>query len=89
MNTGWNDKPLHYKIASISSIIVSIAIIVLAVIQLVDLWPDAGYVYVPLMGIHLLLQAYVQWEPNRKIARWNLWAAVFVLLCAVVVYILK
>jgi len=89
MKTEWEDQPLHYKIISISSIIVSIAIIVLTIIQLFDLWSDAGYIYIPLMGINLLLQAYAQWKLNRKIAIFTLCSAVLVLVCAVVVYIIK
>ncbi len=89
MKTEWKDQPLHYKVVSISGIMVSVAIIVLAILQLFDLWHDAGYVYVPLMGINLLLQAYIQWNPNRKIAIFNLCAAILVLICAVVVYTIK
>ena len=89
MNKQWKDRPLLDKIVSVSGIVVSVAIIALAIIQLFDVWSDAGYVYVPLMGVNLLLQAYVQWKPNRKVAVFYLCAAVFVLVCAAAVYILK
>lgn len=89
MNKQWKDRPLLDKIVSASGIVVSVAIIALAIIQLFDVWSDAGYVYVPLMGVNLLLQAYVQWKPNRKVAVFDLCAAVFVLVCAAAVYILK
>ena len=89
MNIQWNDRPLLDKIVSASGIVVSVAIIALAIIQLFDVWSDAGYVYVPLMGINLLLQAYVQWKPNRKVAVFDLCAAVFALAWAAAVYILK
>ena len=89
MNKQWKDRPLLDKIVSVSGIVVSVAIIALAIIQLFDVWSDAGYVYVPLMGVNLLLQAYVQWKPNRKVAVFDLCAAVFVLAWAAAVYILK
>lgn len=89
MNKQWKDRPLLDKIVSVSGIVVSVAIIALAIIQLFDVWSDAGYVYVPLMGVNLLLQAYVQWKPNRKVAVFDLCAAVFALACAAAVYILK
>lgn len=89
MNKQWKDRPLLDKIVSASGIVVSVAIIALAIIQLFDVWSDAGYVYVPLMGVNLLLQAYVQWKPNRKVAVFDFCAAVFVLACAAAVYILK
>ena len=77
------------KLASVASIVIAVAVIVLAVVQLLGIWSDAGYVYVPLMGINLLLQAYTQWNVNRKIAVFTLCASVFVLICAAVVYILR
>lgn len=89
MKTKWKDQSLHYNIFSISYIIVPTAIILLAIIQLFDIWRNAGYVYVPLIGINLLLQSYAQWKPNRKIAIFNLCAAVLVLVCAVVVYTIR
>ena len=77
------------KTASIASIVIAVAIIVLSVLQLFDVWRNAGYVYIPLMGINLLLQAYAQWKPNRGVAIFTLCAAVLILSCAVVVYIIK
>ena len=89
MNKQWTDRPLLDKIVSASGIVVSVAIIALAIIQLFDVWSDAGYVYVPLMGVNLLLQAYVQWKPNRKVAVFSLCAAAVVFACAIAVYVLK
>ena len=89
MKKKWKDMPLLHKVASIISVVVSSAVIVLAVLQLFDVWSNAGYVYVPLMGINLLLQAYAQWKPNRSVAIFSLCAAVFILACAAVVYITK
>lgn len=89
MKTGWQQKTLPNKIVSISVIVVSAAILVLAAMQLFGLWNDAGYAYVPLTGINLLLQAYIQWKPNRKTAVFILAAAILVLLCAAAVYIVR
>ncbi len=85
----WKDRPLLDKIVSVLSIAVAAAIIALAVLQLCDVWSAAGYVYVPLMGVNLLLQAYVQWKPNRKVAIFSLCAAAVVFACAIAVYVLK
>jgi len=89
MKKNWKDTPLLSKIALIASIVVAFAIIVLAIMQIFDLWSNAGYVYIPLMGINLLLQAYTQWKQNRCVAVFSLCAAVFVLACAIAVYIIK
>ena len=89
MKTKWKDQSLHYNIFSISYIIVPTAIILLGIIQLLDIWRNAGYVYIPLIGVNLLLRAYAQWKSNRKIAIFNLCATVLVLFCAVEVYTIK
>lgn len=89
MKQEWKDKPLRFKLVTIASLITSISIIVLAILQLFDVWSDAGYIYVPLMGIHLLLQANMQWKPNRGVAVFSLCSGFAVLACAIVVYILK
>lgn len=89
MKKNWKDMPLLSKIASAASVIIAVAVIVLAVLQLFNVWSDAGDVYVPLMGINLLLQAYAQWKPNRGAAIFNLCTAAFILTCALAVYIIK
>lgn len=89
MTEVWKEKTLPDKIVAVLSVVISAAIIALAIIQLFDVWSDAGYVYVPLMSINLLLQAHAQWKPNRKVAIFTLCAAVIVLVCAAAVYILK
>lgn len=76
------------KIA-IPIIILSVIIIILAMCQLFGVWKNAIYVYEPLTGIVLILQAILLWNTNRKIAILQLVAAVFILLAAVCILILK
>ena len=77
------------RILQILSIAVCIAIIVLSVLQLFDIWADAPYVYIPLMGVNLLLQAYAQWESSRKVAIFSLCCAGVIFICTAAVYLLK
>lgn len=74
------------KVIGIIIIILSLAVICLAVAQLLGLWKDAINVFEPLMGIVLLLQSIQFWNKNRKVAVFLLCASVFVL--GVAVYIL-
>lgn len=82
-------KTVLRKIVSAATLISSIGVIVLAMLYLLNIWKDAAYAYIPLMGINLACQAYTQWDPNRKIAWFNLGAAVFIFLAYIAVVIMK
>ena len=56
------------RIINVLIIILSVAVIVLAALQLFGIWEDAINVYEPLIGVVLLLQAKLFWTENRKIA---------------------
>lgn len=82
-------KTILRKIVSAATLISSIGVIVLAVLYLLNVWENAAYAYIPLMGVNLACQAYTQWDPNRKIAWFNLGAAVFIFLAYFAVVIMK
>jgi|GEM_PF-1832601 len=73
----------------IAVIICSAAVVILALLQLLGVFPDAALCYIPLMGIIMILQACNFWKGQRWVAVVNLCAAVFVLLCYAAVLILK
>ena len=74
------------KIFQILVIVLSIAVICLASIQLLGIWENAICIFEPLIGTILLLQAVQLWNQNRKVAIFQLCGAVFIL--CVAVYIL-
>lgn len=88
MKTNWKETPLLSKLTTICSIIVAIAVVILAILQIFDVWATAPYLYIPLMGIHLLLQTYTQWKSNRGVAIFSLCAAGFIFICTAVILIL-
>ena len=77
------------KIISVAALISSIGVIVLAALYLLNVWDNAAFAYIPLMGVNLACQAYTQWNPNRKIAWFNLGAAIFIFLAYIAVIIMK
>ncbi len=81
---------LHTTIV-ILGILISIAVIVLAGLQIIGVWENAACVFIPLLGLHQLYQAYIQWNHNhsRKIAIINIAAAVFIFVCSIVVFFVK
>ena len=89
MKTKWKDAPLIHKIVTVVSIIVALAVIVLAILQMFDIWTQAINLCVPLMGVNLLCQTNIQWNTSRKTAYFSLGCAVFVFACAIAVFFLK
>jgi len=89
MKTKWKDSPLSHKIITIFSVIVSLAVVTLAILQMFDVWTQAINLCVPLMGVNLLCQTYTQWNTSRKTAYFSLGCAGLVFACAIAVFFLK
>ena len=89
MKSKWKDAPLSHKIVTIISILTSLSVVVFAVLQIFDIWNQAINICVPLMGITLLCQSYIQWNVSRKVAYFSIGSAVFVFICAIVVFFIK
>ena len=88
MKERWNKMTIQDRIINVLIIILSVAVIALAALQLLGIWEDSINVYEPLLGVILLLQANLFWNQNRKIAVFQLLAAVFVFVCAFVILVL-
>ena len=89
MKTKWKDTPLSHKIITVFSVIVSLAVVTLAILQMFDIWTQAINLCIPLMGVNLLCQTYTQWNTSHKTAYFSLGCAVFVFACAIAVFFLK
>ncbi len=83
----WNEKPLADKVATGVALVSGVLVIVLALLQLLGVWKDAAFAYMPLLCANMLALAASNWKPNRSVAIVNLAAAGIMLACiAVVVY---
>jgi len=89
MKSSWKEAPLMHKVITIVSILASLSVVVLAVLQIFDVWHQAANVYMPLMGVTMLCQAYMQWNNSRKVAYFSIGTAVFIFICAMVVFFVK
>lgn len=78
-----------HKVVFVISIISSLAVVVLAVLQIFDIWNQAINISMPLMGVTMLCQAYMQWNNSRKVAYFSLGVAAFIFVCAIVVFFIK
>ena len=88
MKTNWKNAPLLQKVVTIISIIASLSVVVLAVLQIFDVWDQAINVFMPLMGVTMLCQSYMQWNNSRKIAYFSIGTAAFIFICAIIVFFL-
>ena len=89
MKTKWKDTPPLHRVITVFSVIVSLAVVTLAVLQIFDIWTQAINLCIPLMGVNLLCQTYMQWNTSRKTAYFSLGCAVFVFACAIAVFFIK
>ena len=89
MKTKWKDEPLLHKVVTVISVLSSLSVVVLAVLQMFNVWGHAINVFMPLMGVTLLCQCYIQWNASRKVAYFSLGTAVFIFACAIAVFFLK
>ena len=89
MKTNWKNAPLLQKVVTIISIIASLSVVVLAVLQMFDIWNQAINICVPMMGVTMLCQAYIQWNNSRKVAYFSIGTAAFIFICSIVVFFVK
>ena len=89
MKSSRKEALLMHKVITTVSILASLSVVMLAVLQIFDVWRQAANVYMPLMGVTMLCQAYMQWNNSRKVAYFSIGTAVFIFICAIVVFFVK
>ena len=88
MKTNWKNAPLLQKVVTIISILASLSVVVLAVLQMFDIGEQAINIYMPLMGVTMLCQSNMQWNNSRKIAYFSIGTAAFIFICTIIVFFL-
>lgn len=83
------DNNLQHPVYNIITIICSLVVIVLAVLQLVRVLPFAGLYYLPFMFVIMVVQTLRFWKSHKGVAIFSLCVAVFLLLCYAAVLVLK
>ena len=81
----WNKKTIPFKILTIFGLIISISIIVLALMQIFNIWDKAINVFEPLLGVLMIIQAIENWKTNRLTAYFSLFVAIFIFLVAIII----
>ena len=66
MKTKWNEKSTADKILLVLRIIVSIAVLIGAALQLLGVWDRALKIAVPLLSALILIQSIQEQKENKK-----------------------
>ena len=80
---------LMHTLVTIASIIISISIVVLAALEISGRYENATEIFVPLLGLNLLCQAYTQRKSSRKITYFLIGTAIFIFICSIVIFFIK
>ena len=86
MENNWRNTPVLHRVIACISILASLAVVVLAALQIFGVWEQAINAYMPLVGVVNLCQTYILWNSSRKVAYFSLGTAVFIFICAIVVF---
>ncbi len=76
------------RAVAILSIVICVAIVALAILQLFDVWDASPVLVLPLLMVNMLLQAYTQRKNGRAVVIFSLCAAAFMFVCSVTALVL-
>lgn len=62
----WNSLPALEKAALLIRLCCIIGVVVLSLLQVLGVWSRAALVYEPLLGVMMLMQAFLYWKQGRK-----------------------
>lgn len=81
----WNKKALSLKVLTIIGAIISIAVIILSLMQIFNVWDKAINIFEPLLGALMIIQAIENWKTNRSTAYFSLFVAIFIFIVAIII----
>ncbi len=74
----WSSRNLVEKIATVVGLLISVAVVVLAVLSLLGILPHGGDIYIPLLSVLMLAQCVRDWRSQRAVAVLSLIVAIFI-----------
>ena len=89
MSITCNQKQRNEKILTVLGLICSISIIILAVLQILDIWNRTIDLIEILLGVLMLIQTIQNWKRNRKVALISLAAAIFIFSISIFVLVTR
>lgn len=85
----WKQKTTAGKVLSAIGFVCSLSVIVLAMLQLAGVWADAGFLYLPLLAVLMLIQAAQYRRKSRSTVILSLCAAAVILAAVALRLILR
>jgi len=83
----WKDKNLFEKILHIVGLLIAVLIIILAFIQLFDIYKTVN-IFEILLGILMFTQALQYWKYDKITAIFSLVAAIIISICGIIILFL-
>jgi len=85
----WSEKSISEQIVTVLNIAACAAVLVLAFLQIFEVWEGAVDFMIPTLGVEMLCQAYLQRKISRPVSIFSLIAAAVIFVCFVAVLILN
>lgn len=82
-NPEWDEKSDQDKRLTILGIILAFTVLLLAALQMSGVVKNTSVIFVPLMGLLMLVQAMQMWKSRRVVAILCIIIAVFLFLCSI------
>ena len=86
MRKKWNSFSNTRKAVTVVDIAARVLVVLLAVLQILDLWDEAIDIFFPLLGVVQLCRAYLEWDTDRDSAALSLLTAVIVFVCTGIIF---
>lgn len=78
LKENWSKMLWYEKIIFTIGLVTAGSVVILALLQLFGVWKDAGYVYMPLMAVNMLVQAFKNRKRSKGVMFLSLGVAAFV-----------
>ncbi len=75
----YSQKSKGDKIAMIFTTVLSVAIIALVILQLTEVWEDAGDIYVPLIALENIMIGYINRKLDGGLSKVNYGVGIFLI----------
>ena len=83
----WKDKNIKEKILHVIGLLIALTIIILAFLQLFDIYKTVN-VFEVFLSILMFIQTLQYWKYDRLVAIFNLIAAIIIMICGIIILIL-
>lgn len=82
-NPEWNEKSDQEKRLTILGLIIAFIVLVLATLYISGIFTNSIVIFVPLMGLLMLVQSMLMWNNRRIVSVCCIVVAVFLFLCSI------